>query len=434
MSRQPTALVIGAGIGGLAAAARLARAGFAVHVLEKNKTPGGRGSQLVRDGHRFDLGATLLLMPEVFEQTYTDLGERMADHLDLRRVDPTYRIHFEDRAELALTNDLHTMLTQLEALEPGSFEAMLRYLAEGDRSYHLALERLVGRNFTSYHEYFSPRNLPLLVRLKPLVKLCTDVSRYFQDPHLRQAFSFHNMHLGLSAFAAPATYALLQYTELAGGVWFPIGGLYRVVESLEAIAVANGVRFTYHTAVKAIEVEGDRATGVVLADGSRLQADIVIANADLPYVYAHLLPDRAEAARLDRLRYTCSAIMFYWGVDRAYAQLGTHNVFLAGDYRGSFDRIFQDHTLPDRPSIYVHAPARSDPSAAPAGQDTLMVLVPVGHLDPSTGQNWPHIQAHARNAVLDWLATHAGITDLEQHIKFEVSFTPRHWLGLYNLA
>lgn len=434
MSKQPTALVIGAGIGGLAAAARLARAGFTVQVLEKNKAPGGRCSQLVRDGHRFDLGATLLLMPEVFAQTYADLGERMADHLDLRRVDPTYRIHFEDGAELALTNDLNALLTQLEALEPGSFEAMLRYLAEGDRSYHLALDRLVGRNFTSYAEYFSPRNLPLLVQLKPLMKHYANVSRYFKDQHVRQAFSFQNMYLGLSPFDAPATYALLQYTELAGGVWFPMGGLYRVIESLEAIAAANGVHFSYHTPVQAIAVEGGRATGVVLADGSHLSADVIVANADLPYVYAHLLPDRAETERLERLRYTCSAIMFYWGVGHVYPQLGTHNVFLADNYRASFDRIFKDHTLPDRPSIYVHAPARSDPSAAPAGQDTLMVLVPVGHLDPSIEQDWPRLQAHARSAVLDWLATHAGATDLEQHIKFEVSFTPRHWSSLYNLA
>src|SRR5690348_1122160 len=359
MSRQPTALVIGAGIGGLAAAARLARAGFTVQVLEKNKAPGGRCSQLVRDGHRFDLGATLLLMPEVFAQTYADLGERMADHLNLRRVDPTYRIHFEDGAELALTNDLNALLTQLEALEPGSFEAMLRYLAEGDRSYHLALDRLVGRNFTSYAEYFSPRKLPLLVHLKPLLKHYAHVSRYYKDPHVRKAFCCPNKYLGLSPFDAPATYALLQYTGLAGGVWFPMGGLYRVIESLEAIAAANGVHFSYHTPVQAIAVEGGRATGVVLADGSHLSADVIVANADLPYVYAHLLPDRAETERLERLRYTCSAIMFYWGVDHVYPQLGTHNVFLADNYRASFDRIFKDHTLPDRPSIYVHEIGRA---------------------------------------------------------------------------
>lgn len=432
---HPTALVIGAGIGGIATAARLARAGYDVRVLEKHDAPGGRCSQLVRDGHRFDIGATLLLMPEVFAETYAALGERMEDHLDLRRVDPTYHIHFNDGTELALTNDLNAMQAQMEALEPGSFGALLRYLVEGHQAYHLSLTRLVGRNFFSLAEYFSPRQLPLLIQLKPLVKHYDNVSRYFEDPHLRQAFSFQNMYLGLSPFDAPATYALLQYTELADGVWFPQGGLYRVIETLASIAEAHGVRFSYRTPVKRIEVAGNRATGVVLQDGSRLRADVIVANADLPYVYSQLLPDRAEAERLERMQYTCSAIMFYWGVDRVYPQLGTHNVFLAGDYRASFDRIFNDHTLPDEPSIYLHAPARTDPSAAPAGRDTLMALVPVGHLvSGPEQQDWPQLQARARATVLRRLATDTGIPDFERHITCEVSFTPQHWASMYNLA
>lgn len=435
MRVHPTALVVGAGIGGIAIAARLARAGFDVQVFEKNKAAGGRCSQFVRDGHRFDMGATLLLMPEIFAETYAALGERMADQLELRRVDPTYHIRFADGADLALTNDLNSMQTQLEAAEPGSFGAMLRYLVEGHDAYHLAMGRLVGRNFLNLGEYFSPRNMPLLVKLKPLVKHYDNVSRYFRDPHLRAAFSFQNMYLGLSPFDAPATYTLLQYTELADGVWFPKGGIYRVIESLVTIAEAQGVRFRYHAPVKRIDIAGDRATGVTLEDGEHLTADVVIADADLPYVYARLLPDdRAEAGRLERLKYTCSAIMFYWGVDTVYPQLATHNIFLAGDYRGSFDRIFKDHTLPDEPSIYVHAPARVDPSAAPAHQDTLMVLVPVGHLDSARGQDWPALQALARGAVLRRLASDAGIHDLERRLKFEVSLTPLHWSQMYNLA
>lgn len=435
MNTRPTALVIGAGIGGIAVAARLARAGFDVEVVEKNGAAGGRCGQIIRDGHRFDTGATLLLMPEVFAETYEALGERMEDLLDLRRVDPTYRIHFADGSTLALTNDLNDMQSQLEAIEPGSFGALLRYLVEGHDIYHLALPRLVGRNFYSLGEYFSPRNLPLLIELKPLANHYKNVSRHFRDPHLRQAFSFQNMYLGLSPFDAPATYTLLQYTELADGVWFPRGGLYRVIESLVGIAERQGVRFRYHAPAARIEVGDDRATGVILANGERLTADIVVADADLPYVYARLLPDdRAEADRLNRLKYTCSAIMFYWGVDTVYPQLGTHNVFLAGDYRGSFERIFRDHEAPDEPSVYVHAPARIDPSAAPAGQDTLMVLVPVGHLTDMPAQDWPALQASVRQAALRRLASEVGISDLERHIKFEISFTPRTWANMYNLA
>lgn len=432
--RQPRALVIGAGIGGIAVAARLACSGYTVTVLEKNATPGGRCDQLVREGHRFDVGPTLFLMPELFRETYAALGERMEDHLDLRRVDPTYRIHFADGTQFALTSDLQALQPQLEALEEGSLGALLRYLAEGHQHYRLSLKHFVGRNFYSAPEYFSLKNLLLvLFRLKALIKHYDNIGTYFRHPHLKAAFTFQNMYLGLSPYDAPATYSLLQYTELADGVWFPMGGLYRVIESLVAIAEAHGVRFLYETPVAAIEVAGDRATGVVLQDGSRVSADVIVANADLPYVYRHLLPDTVAADRLERMDYTCSAIMLYWGLDRVYPQLGPHNVFLADDYRASFDRIFKDRTLPDEPSFYVHAPARIDPTAAPAGHDTLLVLVPVGHLDDTAAQKWPALQAQARATVLRRLAA-IGVTDLEAHVKFEISYTPEDWLHRYNLA
>lgn len=433
MLSRPTVLVIGAGIGGIAAAARLARSGYEVTVLEKNATPGGRCSQILRDGHRFDVGPTLFLMPEVFAETYAALGERMEEQLELRRVDPTYRIRFDDGTQLALTSNINALQSQLEAIEPGSFGGLLRYLAEGHQHYHLALEYFVGRNFYSLPEYLTPHNLLLLLKLKALVRHYDNIGNYFHHPHLKAAFTFQNMYLGLSPYDAPATYSLLQYTELADGVWFPMGGLYRVIESLTAIARAHGVRFLVNTGVSQIEVDGSRATGVILEDGSRLGADVIVANADLPYVYRHLLPGSGEADRLERLKYTSSAIMFYWGVDRVCDQLGPHNVFLADDYRASFDAIFKAHTLPAAPSFYVHAPARIDPSAAPPGEDTLLVLVPVGHMDDAAGQGWEALRARARASVLSRLAE-AGLTELDHHLKFEIAYTPQDWARRYNLA
>ncbi len=433
MSSRSTALIIGAGLGGIATAARLARQGYKVTVLEQNAKPGGRCDQLVREGHRFDLGPTLFLMPEVFAETYAALGARLDDQLDLRRIDPTYRVRFDDGLTLSLTSDLNSLQSQLEAIEPGAFGGLLRYLDEGRINYHTSLQRFVGRNFYNLGQYFSPTNLPLLFKLKALVKHYNNIGHYFDDPHLKAAFTFQNMYLGLSPYDAPATYSLLQYTELAGGVWFPMGGLYRVVENLAALATSLGVRFEYNSPVKQIEVDGQRATGVNLRDGSRRAADVIVANADLPYVYRQLLPDQAAADRLEKLKYTCSAIMFYWATDRVYPQLDTHNVFLSGDYRSSFDRIFHDHTLPDQPSFYVHAPARVDPNAAPVGQDTLFVLVPVGHIDDHAAQDWDTLTAQARSFVIRRLAE-LGVTDLEPHLKYEVVYTPREWLNTYHLA
>jgi phytoene desaturase len=432
MTPKPTAIVIGAGIGGIATAARLARNGYRVTVLEKNEKPGGRCYQIVRDGHRFDVGPTLFLMPEVFEETYAALGEKLSDHLDLRRIDPTYRIFFDDGLSMALTSDINSMQAQLDKVEKGAFGGLLRYIAEGNRHYKLSLEKFVGRNFYNIFQYFSLANLPLLFQLKALQTHYKNVGTFFKDERLKAAFTFQNMYLGLSPYDAPATYSLLQYTELADGVWYPIGGMYRTIETLTAIAEKLGVRFVYNTPASRLVVEGEAVSAVETADGKTWNADLVVANADLPYVYKHLLNEEKSAQKLDKKDYTCSTIMFYWGVDRVYPEIGHHNVFLAGDYKASFDRIFKDNTLPEQPSFYVHAPARTDPAAAPAKQDTLYVLVPVGHLQ-GEDQDWDAMVARAREAVFAGLAEKMGVTDLKEHIKFEIVYQPETWHDMFNL-
>jgi phytoene desaturase len=190
----------------------------------------------------------------------------------------------------------------------------------------------------------------------------------------------------------------------------------------------------YQSPVKQLRVEGDRVTGAVLEDGKILTADLFVGNADLPYIYQKLLPASNEAKKLDQKKYTSSAIMFYWGVDKRYPQIGHHNIFLAGDYKTSFDNIFTDHTLPSEPSFYIHAPARTDPDAAPAGQDTLYVLVPVGHLDDNDSQDWPSLVNRARETVFERIDRQIGVNDLREHIKFEMIYTPLDWQEQFNLA
>jgi phytoene desaturase len=434
MPYKQTALVIGAGIGGIATAARLAKNGYDVTVLEKNDTPGGRCNQIVHEGHRFDIGPTLFLMPEVWEETFAALGEKMSDHLDLRRIDPTYKIHFDDGLQLELTSDIGKMQTQLEKVEKTAFTGFLNYIAEGSKHYKMSLDKFVGRNFYNIFEYFSLANLPLLFQLKALMKHYANTGKYFKDDRLKAAFTFQNMYLGLSPFDAPATYSLLQYTELAEGVWYPIGGMYAGIQSLTAIAENLGVRFIYNAPVRKLETDGKKILGALLEDGRRFSADIFIGNADLPYIYKELLPDKAEAQKLENKLYTCSTIMFYWGVDKEYPQIAHHNVFLGGNYKASFDQIFNEHTLPDVPSFYIHAPSRTDPAAAPNGQDTLYVLVPVGHLDARTEQDWDAMIKRARQTVLTRIGKEMGATDLENHIKFEIIYQPKTWKERFNLA
>jgi phytoene desaturase len=437
---KPKVVIVGAGIGGIATAARLARQGCQVTVLEKNEKPGGRVGQLKLDGYTFDTGATLLLMPEVYAETFAALGERLTDHLDLRRVDPTYHLHFPDDSSILLTSDLHKMQEQLEAIQPGSFECMLRYLAEGSRIYDLSIDDLVGRDFRTLSDFLNPRMLLLFLHLKGHLRHTDYAARFFKDPRLLMAFTFQDMYMGLSPYDSPATYSLMQSKELAGGVWYPLGGMNRVGEALAAIAEKLGVQFMYDAHVEQILIEGDHATGVRLADGDVLPADTVVANADLGYVYRRLLPDKALSDRLDRREYGCSTIMFYWGLDRQYPGIGPHNLFLNGDYRQSFEDIFKKKSMPEHPNFYIHAPVRLDPSMAPAGHDAWYVAVPVGQVDEidnekeaETNKFWHDMQHKARAYILQRLEE-LGFPEVESHIQAEASFVPQWWQNRYNLT
>jgi phytoene desaturase len=430
--KPKSVIVIGAGIGGIVAATHLAQRGIKVTVIEKNSRAGGRCDRISRAGHHFDTGPTLLVMPLLYEAEFRALGVSMQEKLDLQRVDPTYHLVFDDGSQLALTSDMKSMQEQLETFEHGSFQGLLRYMTEGHRHYQLGIEKLVNRDFRKASEFFRLEHIPLLYQLKPLVNHYGNMSAYFDDPRLKAAFTFQDVYMGLSPFEAPATFSMMPYTELAHGVYYPRGGMYSIVQALMALALAAGVEFIFDSTVKQIDVNSAHARGVILADGQQLEAEAVLANADLPYVYNDLLPDKNIAKTLTRKRFSCSVISFFWGLDKTYETLGPHTLFLAQDYRENFERIIRDLSLPVNPSLYIHAPARLDPAMSPRGQDTLIAIVPVGHMSENGEQDWGELRDEARRQVFRRLTT-LGITDLESHIKFETTFTPLSWRKRYNL-
>eukprot|EP00127_Corallochytrium_limacisporum_P005052 Clim_evm7s198 gene=Clim_evmTU7s198 len=442
-------IVIGAGIGGLGAAGRLAREGFDVIVVEKNDHAGGRCDQINWKGFKFDIGPSIVLVPSAYEDTYNALGESITDHLDMRRIDPSYGVHFSDGDSINLTANTVAMQNQLERIEPGSYLNFLKLLAEGRVNMHGVLRGVAYRNFRSLLEYFDIRQIPLLFQVKAPFFHHWNISRYFKNPKLRAAFTFQDMYVGLSPFNAPATFSLLQYTEFCDGVWYPMGGLYQVILTLEKIVREKlhvPIRYSSPVAKIDIDEKTQKATGVVLQNGEKLEADVVVANANLPYVYCRLLPDQHEADRLDKMSYTSSSITFCWSLKKEYKQLGHHNMFVASEaYRESFDQIFNDLTLPDAPSFYVNVPNRTDSSMAPAGQDAWVVLVPVGHLaqgdwgdESKQGrhkieQNWDEMIKRAREVVIKRLSQpDIGITDLKDNLLHEEIVAPQDWADRYN--
>ncbi|MGH7750140.1 MAG: phytoene desaturase family protein, partial [Candidatus Dormibacteria bacterium] len=351
------AVVVGAGLGGLATALRLRHLGYAVTVLERNARCGGRCDTWSDGGFTFDTGPTILLMRDVLERLFADCGRHLDDHLDLVRLQPNYRITFADGARLTVTSDLQRLREGLEAFEPGAGDAYLRFLSDAAYKYRVSRERFVERNFLHLGQFLSPGNLPRLFDTGALRRLGGHAARYFKDPRLQIAFTFQSMYLGLAPRDAPAVYALLPYTELAEGIWYPRGGMYRIVVALLEVLERDGVEVRTGAEVTRIEHRGGRATGVELATGGRLDADIVVCNADLPWAYEHLLDESVRApygnGRLERLRYGSSTLMLYMGMRAVTPDLLHHNVYIGADPNAHFDDIFRHPAVPTDPALYV---------------------------------------------------------------------------------
>ena len=433
MNKQKKAVIVGAGVGGIATAAFLAQNGYAVEVFEKNANPGGRCGQMIQNGYRFDLGATILLMPSLYRQVFTALGLDLERDLEATSLDPVYKLFFGDGTDLLFTRDPEKMKAQLEAIEPGSFQKFNEYVSEGYQFFNLSMNELLGKNFYHLFEFVNWKSIRMLFKLKAWVNHASYIRRYFKDPRLQMAFTFQNIYVGQSPYSAPAFFSMLPGTEITEGALFPKGGMHRIVEKLLSVAEVRGVRFQYKKTVSKIVVSGDKTEGIQLDDGTFVEADLVIANADLPYIYSELLPDKKASNRLKKRKYSCSAFVFHWGVDKIYPQLGHHSVFLNEPYKQGLEKIFNEKSLSGHPSFYIHAPVRTDKSAAPPNHDTLSVIVPVAHLDPKFDQDWNNLKQIARAGVMDRLKE-AGMDDIEEHIKFEICYQPKTWESAVNVT
>src|SRR4030042_4112919 len=400
MSGEKSAAIIGAGIGGIATSIYLVKNGYKIDVYEKNSTPGGRCSHLIHEGHRFDLGATMLVMPGIYKEVFSSLGIPLFENNDIKPLENLYRIYFDDNEVITFSTDQNKMKTQLEKIEPGSFDKSTKYISYGYEIFKASINELINRNFYNLLQFTNLKNIGLLIKIKAYISNYRYVKKFFRHPHLRMAFTFQNIYIGQSPFNSPALFSMVPAAELTEGSFFPKGGMFNIVEKLLAEAISSGVIFHYNMPVSRISVKGKKAERINLEDGTEIKADIFVANADLPYVYRKLLPDKWRSARLDRMKYTCSAICYHWGLDKVYAQLAHHNVFLSDSFREGLDRIFKDKSVNDNPCFYLHAPVRTDPSAAPNNHDTISIVAGAGHVDRKRNQNWDEMKKKTHAAVI----------------------------------
>jgi 1-hydroxy-2-isopentenylcarotenoid 3,4-desaturase len=432
-------VIIGGGIGGLASAALLARAGHEVTLLEAHATLGGRAGSWERNGFRFDTGPSWYLMPEVFDHFYRLLGTSAAEQLDLITLDPGYRVFFEGIAEpIDISASREENLEVFERTQRKAGRRLDRYLASAELTYDLAKRYFLYTTFASLRPLLNRevlRYLPRLARLllRPLSSLA---ARTVTDPRLRQILGYPAVFLGSSPYRAPSMYHLMSHLDLADGVLYPIGGFARVIESIANLAVAEGVTIRTSATVKRIIVEGGRATGVEFLDARKrshtLAADLVVSAADLHHSETELLERKQQTypqEYWDKATPGPSALLLYLGVRGELPQLEHHTLLFAKDWRTGFDAIFgSDPHVPMPPSLYVCKPSGVDSAVAPDGQENLFVLVPLP-ADVSFGKGGiggkgdPAVEALA-DAVIEQIAAWAGIPDLASRVTLRRTVGP----------
>ncbi|KAK5002260.1 ATP-binding cassette transporter CGR1, partial [Cryomyces antarcticus] len=302
---------------------------------------------------RFDQGPSLLLLPHLFAEAFHDLDTSLeAEGVKLIKCEPNYNLWFGDGESFELSTDLARMKTEVEKWEgKDGFERYLGFLQESHRHYELSVKHVLRKNFTSLLSMLRPSFLRHLLALHPFESIYSRASKYFWTERLRRVFTFGSMYMGMSPFDAPGTYSLLQYTELAEGIWYPEGGFHKIIEALVNVGERLGVAYRLSTPVAQILLTRDsgRATGVLLSSGEQLSADVVVNNSDLVYAYNNLLPPSTTATALSKRPSSCSSISFYWALDTQVPALGAHNIFLADEYRESFDNIFKKQLIPEQP-------------------------------------------------------------------------------------
>lgn len=420
-------IVVGAGLGGLSAAIRLATRGWEVTVYDKNPQPGGRMSTVTVGDFTWDVGPTLIMMPDVLRELFASADRRIEDYLDLRRVDPYYRVMFEQGGHLDLTGNLPDMVRNVEGLEAGAGRKYLEFLTGAERLSRRTRAAIVERRFEGLRDLARPDVLLSLLRARPLASVADVVAAHFRSAALRQAFSFQTLYLGTPPDRTPAAYVMIPFVEAALGVWYPRGGIHQIALAMARLARELGVQMRLGAPVRRILTEGERATGVLLDDGEVRAADVVVANAEWGYTQRELL-ERGE--RVAGREYGCSGVLFLAAVRGPVP--GPHHTFiLSEDFAGNLADIFERRCLPENPSIYLSRPTATDPTLAPSGTELLYILVPCPSLD--SGVDWRVELPLFRKKVFDRLSR-VGLENLDDRVLAETVLTPETFGSRYNLA
>ena len=397
------AIVIGAGFGGIAAALRLRAKGYAVTLIDRCAALGGRAQVYEREGFRHDAGPTVITAPFLFEELFTLFGERFADHVKLVPLTPWYRFQFADGDTFDYGGTLEATLAEIERIEPRDRAGYLALLEHSRRIYDIGFTQLSAQPFDRFMTML--RQVPHLLGLRNYETVWQMVSRHLVSDKLRRAFSIQPLLVGGNPFDTTSIYGLIHFLERAYGVHFAMGGTGAVTQALGGLMERQGIALRLSTTVERVRIEQGVARGVVLADGTHVDADIVVSDADAAHLYRDLVP-RAEQAlatrvKLSQAHYSMGLFVMYFGTTRTYPDVAHHTIWMGERYRELLNDIFHRQKLAEDFSLYVHRPTATDPSFAPPGQDSFYVLCPVPNLQADI--DWATEGPRLRDRIVDAL-------------------------------
>lgn len=416
-------IIIGGGLGGLAAAVTLAHAGFQVQLFERNDHLGGKLMPVTLGTYTFDFGPNTITMPQVFTGIIEQTGEKATDYFELIPLKTHTRNHFPDKSTIDFTADRKDMMHQLQQFAPEDAKYYEAFLDEISRLYSLSERFFFPTTFQSWRDYLSPSLGKAVLQVRPLETMHHFYKRYFNNPYWLQALDRYATYIGSSPFKAPATFSLIAYLELVQGVYYTRGGNTRIAEGFAAVAQKHGAILRTNTEVKRILTEKGKVTGVQLADGEKIFADIVILNGDLLSAYPALIKEEERPsfsdAKIAKFEPSISAFVITVGLNTRLSSLKHHNVFFSADYQREFDELFNQQTYSDEPTVYISNSSYSDPEVSPQG-DNLFILVNAPALTVEGElQMDPEIY---KERIYDFLETY-GI-DIRSHLVEERIFTP----------
>lgn len=432
---KPHAIIIGAGLGGLASAMRLGAKGYRVTVLDRLDSPGGRGSSITQNGHRFDLGPTIVTVPQVFRELWQACGRDFDADVDLRALDPFYEIRWPDGSHFTARQDDAAMKAEVARLSPGDLKGYEKFLADSERRYWVGFEDLGRRSMHKLWDLI--KVLPTFAMLRADRSVAAHAAMRVKDERLRMALSFHPLFIGGDPFNVTSMYALVSHLEKAFGVHYAMGGVDAIARAMVRVIEDQGGIMRQNAEVDEILLKAGRARGVRLTGGEIVTADIVVSNADAGHTYDHLLRNhrkrRWTPARLKRSRWSMGLFVWYFGTtgtSEMWPDAGHHTILSGPRYKGLVRDIFRKGVLADDMSLYVHRPSVTDPGVAPEGGDTFYALSPVPHLGHANPVDWSDMEETYRLKVQKVLEEQL-LPGLGDHLSASCVFTPETFRDRY---